>query len=230
MDSVAYYFIDPTETYPKGRIWSVWEKKFIDEEDKNYADWKHYKIVYDDHGQIHSASMEEIAAQTFGGKEGLPSKRCPSYAPGKDGTATTESLLATLKFYNLPYPLSLEELKNEKLKSLNQACDYLLDKLTSTYPFGERETFYKQEGEAVAYKADPTSPCPCLQAIAKNRGIPLEVLVEKVLQKSALFAACTGEIIGERQKLEDELDLASTEKEVNALDEKILAFKRQEEI
>ncbi|HHE8746377.1 TPA: hypothetical protein ACPGEY_000889 [Haemophilus influenzae] len=44
-----------------------------------------------------------------------------------------------------------------------------------------------------------------LTQIARNRGVPFEILVEKVIEKSAQFAVVIGIIIGQRQAFEDRL-------------------------
>lgn len=98
-----------------------------------------------------------------------------------------------------------------KLRAINSACDAALDMLKRTYPPGEVESWDKQEREAVAYKADATAATPLLASLSENRGVPLPELVERVLVKAETYAVVSGAIIGQRQRLEDELDLAEDE-------------------
>lgn len=113
--------------------------------------------------------------------------------------------------------LTLEEAKAYKLQEINMACDTILGQLTNTYPEQETATFYKQEQEARAYIADPTSPTPLLSALAQGRGIELVDLVQRVLAKADAFAVASGSIIGQRQGFEDQLDRCTTVEEVAAI-------------
>lgn len=116
-----------------------------------------------------------------------------------------------------PVALTLEEAKAYKLQEINMACDTILGQLTNTYPEQETATFYKQEQEARAYVADPSSSTPLLSALAQGRGIPLEELAQRVLAKADAFAVASGSIIGQRQGYEDRIDGATILEEVEAI-------------
>lgn len=60
-----------------------------------------------------------------------------------------------------------------------------------------------------------------LTQIAQNRGVPFEILVEKVIEKSAQFAVVIGIIIGQRQAFEDRLLALKTPEELTALEQEI---------
>lgn len=105
-----------------------------------------------------------------------------------------------------------------KLRSINGACDAALDMLKRTYPPGEVESWDKQEREAVAYKADATAATPLLASLSEHRGVPLPELVDRVLAKAETYAKLSGSIIGQRQRLEDELDLARDEADIGRID------------
>ena len=118
----------------------------------------------------------------------------------------------------LPVPtVTLATTKADKLSEINAACDGLLNALTATYPDWEISTFDKQESEALAYTADPTASTPLLSALAQARGISLPNLVERVLAKADAFAVASGFIIGQRQALEDRLDVCTTVEEVQSI-------------
>lgn len=122
------------------------------------------------------------------------------------------------QFQIVAYPeLSLDESKAVKLSEINGAADRAIATLTATYPDREISTFDKQESEARAYAADPTASTPLLSALAEARGIPLPDLVERVLAKADAFAVASGSIIGQRQALEDRLDVCTTVEEVQAI-------------
>ena len=118
--------------------------------------------------------------------------------------------------YVPPVP-TLEEVKAAKLSEINAAADRAIATLTATYPDRELATFDKQESEARAYAADATASTPLLSALAHARGIPLDELVRRVLAKADAFAVASGSIIGQRQALEDRLDVCTTVEEVQSI-------------
>ena len=118
--------------------------------------------------------------------------------------------------YVPPVP-TLDEVKAAKLSEINAAADRAIATLTATYPDRELATFDKQESEARAYAADATASTPLLSALAQARGIPLDELVRRVLAKADAFAVASGSIIGQRQALEDRLDVSTTVEEVQSI-------------
>ena len=118
--------------------------------------------------------------------------------------------------YVPPVP-TLDEVKAAQLSEINAAADRAIATLTATYPDRELATFDKQESEARAYAADATASTPLLSALAQARGIPLDELVRRVLAKADAFAVASGSIIGQRQALEDRLDVCTTVEEVQSI-------------
>ena len=118
--------------------------------------------------------------------------------------------------YVPPVP-TFKEAKAAKLSEINKAADKIMAALISTYPDREISTFDKQEAEARAYMADPEAPTPLLSALAKARGISMDELVKRVIAKADAFAAASGYIIGQRQALEDQLDMCKTLEEVQSI-------------
>lgn len=113
--------------------------------------------------------------------------------------------------------VTLASVKAAKLAEINAAADVAISTMTATYPPGEVATFDKQEVEARAYLADATAPTPLLSALSTARGVELSELVRRVIVRADAFAVASGTIIGQRQALEDQLDLAQTIEEVQAL-------------
>ncbi|HEZ2399986.1 TPA: hypothetical protein WHS53_000004 [Neisseria meningitidis] len=60
-----------------------------------------------------------------------------------------------------------------------------------------------------------------LAQIAAARGVELDVLIEKVVEKSARLAVAAGAIIGKRQQLEDKLNTIETAPRLDALEKEI---------
>ncbi|WP_114935503.1 hypothetical protein [Neisseria lactamica] len=100
-------------------------------------------------------------------------------------------------------------------------ADELKNSLLAGYPQVEIDSFYRQEKEALAYREDKTAPTPMLAQIAAARGVELDVLIGKVLEKSARLAVAVGTIIGKRQQLEDKLNTIETAPGLDALEKEI---------
>ena len=66
-----------------------------------------------------------------------------------------------------------------------------------------------------------------LEQIARVRGVPFEVLVEKVIEKASQFAVAIGVIIGQRQAFEDRLLATKNLEELSALEKEIEEWKFQ---
>ena len=86
------------------------------------------------------------------------------------------------------------------------------------YSQAEIDSFYRQEKEALAWRADNSAQTPMLTQIAKVRGVPFDILVRKVLEKSDQFAVAIGMIIGKRQAFEDRLMQATSLEQLKQLE------------
>nr|DAR79884.1 MAG TPA: hypothetical protein [Caudoviricetes sp.] len=111
--------------------------------------------------------------------------------------------------------------KEGLLNKLADKADQLKNGLLAGYPQTEIESFYRQEKEALAWQADHNTPTPMLSQIARVRGVPLDMLISKVIEKSAQFAVAIGIIIGQRQAFEDHLLALKTPEELTALEQEI---------
>ena len=100
-----------------------------------------------------------------------------------------------------------------------------LDTLTWDISAEKQSALFAQQKEGLlnklADKADHNTPTPMLSQIARVRGVPLEVLIEKVIEKSAQFAVAIGIIIGQRQAFEDRLLALKTPEELTSLEQEI---------
>lgn len=117
--------------------------------------------------------------------------------------------------------------KEALLTTLANKADTLKSSLLVGYPQTEIESFYRQEKEALAWKADNKVDTPMLKQIARVRGVPFDVLVEKVIEKASQFAVAIGFIIGQRQAFEDRLLALKTMEELTALEKEIEEWKFQ---
>lgn len=99
-----------------------------------------------------------------------------------------------------------------------QACDSVLNAAVLTYPETEVLTFDQQTSEANAYLASQNpADAPLLTALAAGRGITLDDLVQRVIAKHDAFSLLSGYVIGQRQALEDRLELCETVGDVQAI-------------
>ena len=114
--------------------------------------------------------------------------------------------------------------KEGLLNKLADKADQLKNSLLAGYPQTEIESFYRQEKEALAWQADHNTPTPMLSQIARVRGVPLDMLINKVIEKSAQFAVAIGIIIGQRQAFEDRLLTLKTPQELTSLEQEIEAW------
>lgn len=117
------------------------------------------------------------------------------------------------------------EIYKAELKTLISTKDYLLKTLKNNFensikylhddtPQSEIASWGYQEKEARAYKADVSSPTPVLSTIATQRKIPLEMLVEKVIEKADKYLLASSKLIAQRQRIEDVIKIATSLKEL----------------
>lgn len=121
--------------------------------------------------------------------------------------------------------IPLETAKQNAIKELGEKTDKLTDALLADYPKSEMSSFYRQEQEARAFMANNNSPCAMLGAIAQKRGIPLALLAEKVIEKADYFAWVTGQILGEKQRIESAIQVANSKAEIDELMEDVRVWR-----
>ena len=109
------------------------------------------------------------------------------------------------------------EQKESLIAQLANKTDALKAGLLVGYPQTEIDSFYRQEKEALAWQADKKAETPMLKQIALLRGVPFEILVQKVIEKSEMFAMVIGAIIGQRQQLEDRILTATKPEELETI-------------
>lgn len=112
----------------------------------------------------------------------------------------------------------LDDMRQQKLATVNARCDELLTRLKAGYPDGEVVSWDQQVIEARALDVSPTAVTPLLSAIAAQRGIDVNTLAVRLLEKATAYAVASGSIIGARQKLEDAIAAATTVDELSDID------------
>ena len=113
--------------------------------------------------------------------------------------------------------LTFDELKATKLLEINSKYNEATSSLVLTYPSTELLSFDKQEQEARAWLKDNNVETPLIDALAEGRQIDKADLVNRIINKADLFAIQTGYLTGRRQYYEDQLELATTKEEIEAI-------------
>lgn len=109
---------------------------------------------------------------------------------------------------------SLDAAKAAKIAEVNAACEQALAEIRAQYPQAEIDSWPQQEREAQAWQADNTAETPLLDAISVARGVAKPDVVAKVLINAAAFKIQAGAAFGRRQALRDQIDAATTVREV----------------
>lgn len=104
-----------------------------------------------------------------------------------------------------PKPLSSSQLQILKLAEINDKYESLVKLFAVDVPFSEKLIWYQLEAEARGLHVDPNTPATTLRTLSEQRGVPLDVLVAKVMEKAEIFSAYIGKITGIRQRLEAQL-------------------------
>lgn len=104
-----------------------------------------------------------------------------------------------------PAPLTIPELITIQLGEINADCEQAIALISAGYPDSEVLSWPKQETEARAWLANNSAATPLIDALASTRGVDKADLVGRIIAKADAFAQESGELIGKRQGLEDQL-------------------------
>jgi hypothetical protein len=129
----------------------------------------------------------------------------PEYHRPGATTYVIDDVAGTVTEVVAAVPYTLDETKAALLVAVNALCDQKMATLKAGYPAEEVLTWAQQVREAALYQADPTAAGPMLDAMAAERGLGKDEMAARIMTKAALFAALAGQIIGRRQRLEDDI-------------------------
>ncbi len=102
-------------------------------------------------------------------------------------------------------PLSYE--RTQAKSRIVEQSQESMQLLEDSYPSFERQTFPQQRSEILAWEKDNTTKTPTIDAIAVGRGRSREEHLTKVLEKSVEYHTLATTNAGERQRLEDVIDI-----------------------
>lgn len=113
---------------------------------------------------------------------------------------------------------TLTEVQSARIVEATAACDAVLAPLGAEYGVYEMATWDQQFLEAKAYTADPTADVPLLAAMCVARGVSIATLAARVIANRNAWVALTGNVIGQRQRIVDQISAAETVEAVMAVD------------
>lgn len=112
----------------------------------------------------------------------------------------------------------LAALKVSKQQEAAAFAQLYIDTVTNDYaPTFERESYTLQAAEAAMWSKDKLAKTPILDGIAKTRGVDPDSLKAKALGKSQQYQALCAAVTGQRQALEDQINIAKNIEELEAI-------------
>jgi len=114
--------------------------------------------------------------------------------------------------------LALDDTRYQVSLSLSSQYEITLHHTVLNYSTSESLTFDQQLSEARNYRiTGDREAAPMLVAISNARGITLEELVTKVLQKHKDYSVIMGSLMGQRKVYEEAIENATSVEELNSL-------------
>lgn len=102
--------------------------------------------------------------------------------------------------------LDLEKLKNIYLVYSKQCYENISNNITLNINVTEMLSWSLQEAEAKAYVASKDSTlAPFIAQIAKTRNVDLDVLAQKIIDKSNLYRQGLSQLLGYKQKIDSQI-------------------------
>lgn len=131
-----------------------------------------------------------------------------------EGAKTIDEVNQLIQTYN-PWPVEKAKKMEEINLDFSKAVDWLVHGSTSD----ERNSWAIQEREAVGWLADNSYPIPALTVLASSRGIPVDILAQKVVEKANLYKQYYFTFQGMRDKAEDAIKGLPNDGEIERLAE-----------
>ena len=116
------------------------------------------------------------------------------------------------------WEVDLDAAKTAKIAQATALCDAVLAPLGREYGAYEMATWDQQYSEALAYNADPTADVPLLASMCVARGVSIATLAARVIANRDAWVALTGKVIGQRQRIADQISAAETVEAAMAVD------------
>ncbi len=121
-------------------------------------------------------------------------------------------------------PPTLDYLRGQLKPKINAACDSALATLKAAYPETEVLTWDQQIREAEALQTNAEAAAPLVRSLAAQRPVLGETetdriteLTRRILANAEVWSMAAGNVIGQRQALEDALDSAESVEDLLAV-------------
>ena len=99
----------------------------------------------------------------------------------------------------------LADVRAGVVAGINAAFEAACAALLGDEPPSATATYAVQQSEAESYARDNSAPTPMLDMLAYARGLAKPELVARVLAKAALYAQASGLLLGQQQRLMDDV-------------------------
>ena len=167
------------------------------------------KTVYDT-----TTGETQIITQVGELPENVTTESRPSEHHTWDGTAWTISIETENRLAAESFQLA----KSQKIKILNDTAQQFINDHADQVPEFEKLSWTIQGEEAKAWAQNPDALTPVLDAIATQRNLPRELLIQAALKKTLQYELLVANTAGQRQALQTRIEQVKTLDELNAID------------
>jgi hypothetical protein len=203
---------------PRHKLWdSAFNLALVEVPDPGWIDWSkgNPKIVPDAAAEMYNAPGRPLYRRYQDTETGqlFPSKGSPGINPANlikiERPYTDEEKANVLTYMKIFMTARVEDIFNIRFQTLSAHAS----------PF-EQATWPQQQAEAA------NGGGPLLQAMAAARGSNVSELVAKIKEKSAVFYAAAGELLGKQQRHIREINACQTVGEASILNEMMFGIPR----
>ena len=104
-----------------------------------------------------------------------------------------------------PVPPTLEETRTTTVAAINAAYEQAMTAIRAEEPPSALLTYSEQRTEAEGWMSNTDTPTPMLDTLAGTRGLEKAELVRRVLVKASLYKPVSGLLLGQQQRLIDDV-------------------------
>lgn len=117
-------------------------------------------------------------------------------------------------------------LETRKIIKIIKLRKYYQDLIENTFPIlsNEKSSWERQKTEADLYTLDNTASVAFISTLANTRGITLDELVAKILEKAEAYALFIAGTIGTQHKQEEDIEACTTLEELDIVQEDLPDF------
>ena len=104
-----------------------------------------------------------------------------------------------------PVPPTLEETRTATVAAINAAYEQAMTAIRAEEPPSALLTYSEQRTESEGWMSNTDTPTPMLDTLAGTRGLEKAELVRRVLVKASLYKPVSGLLLGQQQRLIDDV-------------------------